>query len=106
MAQIEVFKLHGADIIRVWNVHFILIALTVRSRLRAIAGFRGDCLSKDILFVEQHLKITLYLVNDELTLMERRQNGQQHIWIVLDLVQIKMILVIIVGLLIGVQILP
>lgn len=38
--------------------------------------------------------------------MERRQNGQQHIGIVFDLVQIEMVFVIIVGLLIGVQILP
>lgn len=106
MAQIEVFKLHGADVIRVWNVHFILVALAVRPRLRAISGFRGDRLGKDILLVEQHLKIVLYLVNGELTLMERRQDGQQHIGIVLDLVQIKMVLVIVVGLLIGVQILP
>ena len=106
MAQIEVFKLYGADIPGVWDFYLILVALAVRSRLRAVSGFRGDRLGKNILLVKQHLKIVLYLVNGKLTLMERRQNGQQHIWIVLDLVQIKMILVIIVGLLIGVQILP
>ena len=106
MAQIEVFKLHGADVIHVRNVHFIFVALAVRPRLCAVACLRGDRLGKDILLVKQHLKIVLYLVNGELTLMERRQNGQQHIGIVLDLVQIKMVLVIVVGLLIGVQILP
>ena len=106
MAQIEVFKLHGADVIRVRNVHFIFVALAVCSRLGAISGLRGDRLGKDILLVKQHLKIVLYLVNGELTLMERRQNGQQHIGIVFDLVQIEMVFVIIVGLLIGVQILP
>lgn len=31
---------------------------------------------KDILLVKQHLKIALYLVNGELALMERRQDGQ------------------------------
>ena len=106
MAQIEVFKLHGANIPCVWDFYLILIALAVCSRLGAISGLRGDRLGKDILLVKQHLKIVLYLVNGKLTLMERRQNGQQHIGIVLDLVQIKMVFVIIVGLLIGVQILP
>ena len=72
MAQIEVFKLHGADVIRVRDVHFICVALAVRSRLRAVARLRGDRLGKDILLVEQHLKIILYLVNGELALMERR----------------------------------
>ena len=106
MAQIEVFKLHGADVIRVRNVHFIFVALAVCSRLGAISGLRGDRLGKDILLVKQHLKIVLYLANGELPIMERRQDRQQHIGIVLDLVQIKMVFVIIVGLLIGVQILP
>lgn len=67
MAQIEVFKLHGADVIRVRNVHFIFVALAVCSRLGAISGLRGDRLGKDILLVKQHLKIVLYLVNGELT---------------------------------------
>ena len=56
--------------------------------------------------VKQHLKVALHLVYGEGPLMERRQDGQQHIGIVLDLVQIVVILVIVVGLLIGVQILP
>ena len=58
------------------------------------------------MLVEQHLKVALHLVYGEGPLMERRQDGQQHIGIVLDLVQIVVILVIVVGLLIGVQIPP
>ena len=38
--------------------------------------------------------------------MERRQDGQQHIGIVLNVVQIVVILVIVVCLLIGIQIPP
>ena len=56
--------------------------------------------------IKQHLKVALHLVYGEGPLMERRQDGQQHIGIVLDLVQIVVILVIVVGLLIGVQIPP
>ena len=50
----------------------LCVALAVRSRLRAVARLCGDRLGKDILLVEQHLKIILYLVNGELALMERR----------------------------------
>jgi len=38
--------------------------------------------------------------------MERRQDGQQHIGIVLDLVQIVVVFVVVVGGLVGIQILP
>ena len=36
--------------------------------------------------------------------MERRQDGQQHIRVMLDLVQVKVIFVIVVGGLVGVQV--
>ena len=44
------------DVIRVRDFHLILVALTVRSRLCAVAGFRGDRLGKDILLVKMCIR--------------------------------------------------
>ena len=43
------------------------------------------------------MKVALYLVDGEHPFMERRQNGDQHIGVMLDLVQVEVILVIVVG---------
>ena len=58
------------------------------------------------MLVKEGLKVSLYLVDGEHPIMESRQNGDQHIGVMLDLVQVEVILVIVVGGLIGVQILP
>ena len=80
MAQIEVFKLHGADIIIVIDPVALRMGVALRIRpgicLNVVPPFHLHRLGKDILLVKQHLKIALYLVNGELALMERRQDGQ------------------------------
>ena len=110
MGEVEVFQLHGADIIIVIDPVALRmgVALLVRPgiRLNVVPPFHLHRLGEDVLPVKQHLKVALHLVYGKLPLMERRQDGQQHIGIVLDLVQIVVILVIVVGLLIGVQIPP
>ena len=46
----------------------------------------------------------MHLVQGEHPLMEGGQDGQQHIGVMLDLIQVKVILVIVVGALVGVQV--
>ena len=110
MGEVEVFQLHGADIIIVIDPVALRmgVALLVRPgiRLNVVPPFHLHRLGEDVLLVKQHLKVALHLVYGKLPLMERRQDRQQHIGIVLDLVQIVVILVIVVGLLIGVKIPP
>ena len=57
-----------------------------------------------MLAVKEHLQGALHLVKRPLPLMERTQKGQQHIGIMFDLIQVKMILVIIVSAFVAVQI--
>ena len=106
MGEVEVLQCHGADIPGVRHLYLVLIALAVRPCLRPIAGLRGHGFGENVLLVKEGLKVALYLVNGEHPFMECRQNGDQHIGVVLNLVQIKVILVIVVGGLVGIQILP
>ena len=59
-----------------------------------VSGFDDDLFGKDILFIEQHLKCPLYLVQRELALVKSREDGDQNIGIMLDVIQIEVILVI------------
>ena len=110
MGEVEVFQLHGADIIIVIDPVALRmgVALLVRPgiRLNVVPPLHLHRLGEDVLPVKQHLKVALHLVYGKLPLMERRQDRQQHIGIVLNVVQIIVILVIVVGLLIGIQIPP
>ena len=58
------------------------------------------------MLVKEGLKVTLYLVDGEHPFMECRQNGNQHIGVMLDFVQVEVILVIVVGGLVGIQVFP
>ena len=58
------------------------------------------------MIVKKGLKVALYLVDGEYPFMECRQNGKQHIGVVLNFIQVEVILVIVVGGLVGVQVLP
>ena len=53
---------------------------------------------------KQHFKFALHLGQCEHTVMQRGQNRDQHIGVMLDFVQIKIVLVIVVGGLVGVEI--
>ena len=110
MGEVEVLQLHGADIVVVIDPVAVRMGVAVRVRpgvrLDVVPPLHLHRLGEDILLVEQHLKIPLHLVHGEGPLMERRQDGQQHIGIVLDVVQLIVVLVIVMGLLIGIQVLP
>ena len=106
MGQVKVFQRDGADGPGVRHLNRIGVALAVRPCLCPIAGLRGHDFGEDILLVKEGLKVALYLVDGEHPFMECRQNGNQHIGVVLDFVQVEVILVIVVGGLVGIQVFP
>ena len=107
MGEIEIFQLHIADVIGVWHLDLILVflgcglaGLRVRYRsgscpcFRPIPCFGLHRFGKDILLFKQHSKISRYLFRGKSTLMQRRQNGDQNIGIMLDIVQIITVFII------------
>ena len=105
MGEVEILQRDGADVPGVGNLYLVLVALAVRPRFRPIPCFGGHGLGEDVLLFKQHLQIPLHLVQGEHPLMEGGQNGQQHIGVMLDLIQLKVVLVIVVGALVAVQVL-
>ena len=71
---------------------------------RAVSGFDDNLFGEDVLLFKQHLERTLHLIQRELALMESRENGDQHIGVMLNIVQIKVILVIVMVTFIVIQI--
>ena len=104
MGEVEILQRDGADVPGVGNLHSILVALAVRPRFCPIPCFGGHGLGEDVLLVKEHFQIPLHLVQGEHPLMEGGQDGQQHIGVMLDLIQVKVILVVVVGGLVGVQV--
>ena len=94
MGKIEVFQLHLADIVVVRYFHVIVVSLAVCPCLRPIAHLHFHGLRQDVLLFKEHLQLRLNLVDGEHPFMERRENGDQHIRVMLDLVQIKTVFVI------------
>ena len=72
--------------------------------LRAVSGFDNDLFGEDVLLFKQHLERTLHLVQRELSLMESRENGDQHIGVMLNIIQIEVIFVIVMSAFIVIQI--
>ena len=54
--------------------------------------------------VKKHFQGALYLGKRPFPLVEHRENGDEHIGIVFDPVQVKMVFVIVVGAFVGVQV--
>ena len=106
MGEVEVFQRDGADGPGIGHPNRIGVALAVRPCFRPIAGLRGHGFGENVLLVKEGLKVALYLVNGEHPFMECRQNGDQHIGVMLDFVQVEVILVIVVGGLVGIQVFP
>ncbi len=103
MGQVEIIQRNGANVIIV--VH--AVAFTVRCGFpgfgigfrpcvgfNVIAALRHHVLGEGILPVKEHGKRTLYLVQRPRALMERGENRDQHIGVVLNVVKIIMIFVI------------
>ena len=105
MGEVEILQRDGADIPGVGHPDRVGVALAVCPRFRPIPCFGGHGLREDILLFKQHLQIPLHFIQGEHPLMEGGQDGQQHIGVMLDLVQVKVVLVIVVGALVGIQIL-
>ena len=106
MGEVEVFQCDGADGPGIGHPNRIGVALAVCPCFRPIAGLRGHGFGENVLLVKEGLKVSLYLVNGEHPFMECRQNGDQHIGVMLDFVQVEVILVIVVGGLVGIQVFP
>ena len=108
MGEIEVFELHIADVIVIRNaVGFrVRVAVCIRPcvSFRAVSGFDDNLFGEDVLLLKQHLKRSLHLIQRELALMESREDGDQHIGVMLNIIQIKVILVIVMGAFIVIQI--
>ena len=118
MGQIEVFQRHRTDVIIVGNLHFIFVCLDAGraglrvcnrviagAGLRPVAGFNLHILRQRVLAVEDSLKQVAHLINRPFSLPERRQHGNQHIGVMFDLIQVKMVFVVIMGAFVIVQIL-
>ena len=95
---------HGADVVVVRHFHIIVVALTVRPGFRPIPHLHHHILGENVLAVKEHLQGVLHLVQRPFPLMPCADDGQQHIGVMLDLVQIVVVLVIVVGAFVGVQI--
>ena len=87
MGEVEILQRDGADVPGVGNLYLVLVALAVRPRFCPIPCFSGHGLGEDVLLVKEHFQIPLHLVQGEHPLVKRRQDGQQHIGVMLDLVQ-------------------
>ena len=108
MGEIEVFELHVADVVVIRDAIGFRVRVAVCVRpcvgLRAVSGFNNDLFGEDVLLFKQHLERTLHLIQRELALMESRENGDQHIGVMLNIVQIEVILVVVMGAFVGVEI--
>ena len=104
MGEIEVFQRDIADVIVVRHLHIVVVSLAVRPGDGAVAHLHHHILGQNVLAVKEHLELPPHLVQRPLALMERADDGQQHIGIVFNGVKVKMIFVIIVGAGVGVEV--
>ena len=104
MGEIEVFQRDIADVIVVRNFNIIVVALAVRPGNGTVAHLNHHILGQNVLAVKEHLECSTHLVQRPLALMERTDDGQQHIGIVFNGVEVKMVFVIIVGAGVGVEV--
>ena len=108
MGEIEVFELHVADVVVIRDAVGFRVRVAVRVRpcvgFRAVSGFDDDLFGEDVLLFKQHLERTLHLIQRELALMESRENGDQHIGVMLNIVQIEVVFIVAVSAFVGVEI--
>ena len=104
VGEVEVFQRDIADVIVVRHLHIVVVALAVRPCDRAVAHLDNHILSQNVLAVKEVLQRPAHLVQCPRALMERGDHGDQHIGIVFNGVEVKMVLVIIVGTGVGVEV--
>ena len=95
MGKIGVFQFHRTLFI------FVFFFLAVHG---SGPGFRFHCLRQRILTVKQGLQRVLYLVNRPRAAVNRRQHGDQHIGVMLNIVKVIGVFVVIMGAFVVVQI--
>ena len=109
MTEVEVFQLHGADVIGVRYLYLVfvflrdpilqlvvIIGVAAGSGPRAVSGFRLHGLRKDILLFKQHIQNPADLRDRPFSAHQRGDRGNQDIGIVFDVVQLIMVFVVIV----------
>ena len=108
MGEIEVFELHVADVVVIRDAVGFRVRFAVCIRpcvgLRAVSGFNDDLFGENVLLFKQHLERTLHLIQRELALVESRENGDQHIGVMLNIVQIEAVFIVAVSAFVGVEI--
>ena len=108
MGEVEVFELHVADVVVIRDTIGFRVRIAVCIRpcvgLRAVSGFDDNLFGENVLLFKQHLERTLHLIQRELALMESRENGDQHIRVMLNIVQIEVVFIVVVSAFVGVEI--
>ena len=108
MGEVEVFELHVADVVVIRDTIGFRVRIAVCIRpcvgLRAVSGFDDNLFGENVLLFKQHLERTLHLIQRELALMESRENGDQHIGVMLNIVQIEVVFIVVVSAFVGVEI--
>ena len=104
MGKVFVFQRHIADIPVIRDFHLIIVALAVCAGFRPVAHLHHHILGENVLAVKEHFQGALYLGKRPFPLVEHREDGDEHIGIVFDPVQVKMVFVIVVGAFVGVQV--
>ena len=110
MAQIPVFQGDGADAVLIGHLDGMGVAapfigigirvidvLIVRSGFRPVAGFRLHQFREDVLPVKKVLHHSGNLRSRPVAGIHGREQGQQHIGVVADFVQVEVVFVIIMG---------
>ena len=84
------------------------IALVIRPCVRfvVIAFLHHHFLGQNVLLFKKGLERTLYLIHRPRPFVESGKHGNQHIGIMLDLVEVKVVFVIAVGSFVAGKILP
>ena len=108
MGQIFVLQLDRADVVFIRLLVVDNLRHTIRAnndhRFCTITYLHGHGLGQDVLLFKEHFKFALHLGQCKNAIMERGQNRDQHIGVMLDFVQIKMVFIVVVGSLVGVEI--
>ena len=72
--------------------------------LAVIPGLHHDALGEDVLLLKEHIQRPLHLVQRPLPLMVGGEDGDKHIGVVPDLVQVEVVFVVGMGAFVGVQV--
>ena len=108
MGEIEVFQRDRADVVVIRHLIGVRMGVAVRVRpcvgFCAVVGFHHHIFGQNVLAVKEHLERTLHLIQRPFPLMQRRNHGNEYIGVMLDGVQIKVVLIVVMGAFVGVEV--